>query len=213
MMTTGQTRATGRWHDGAAMNDLPAGAPRAAGASSTLERLKGAAPMAAAGLAIVTGLVAVSLTSPDSTPSGASTLETPPAATAPPQPAAGQPQASGPGPAVPGVAFDQAPGAGPPAMGVELVVKFKDDGRIKDIVDAFWRDPASARSRFEAFRAGKAEFSGLTLERVTYSNELVLVSTDAGLRLPAMREIAAKVSGHPDVAYAEPNMTAQPGAR
>lgn len=98
-------------------------------------------------------------------------------------------------------------------MGVELVVKFKDDGRIKDIVDAFWRDPASARTRFEAFRAGKAEFSGLTLERVTYSNELVLVSTDAGLRLPAMREIAAKVSGHPDVAYAEPNMTAQPGAR
>jgi hypothetical protein len=85
------------------------------------------------------------------------------------------------------VQFDQPPpGAGPQRV-VELVVKFKDDAKIKPILDSFWTDPATAKTRFEAWKASRPEFAGLKLDRVTYSNELVLVHADASAantRLP-----------------------------
>jgi hypothetical protein len=99
---------------------------------------------------------------------------------------------------------------------MEIVVKFKDDGKVKDIIDAFWRDPASARAKFDALKARRPEFAGLKLDRVTYSNELVLVdgsATPADQRLPAMRAIAAKLKDVTDISYAEPNMTAHPGGQ
>jgi hypothetical protein len=183
-----------------------------------VERLKGAAPAGAAGLAIVAGLVAWSLTSnapPSSAPDSVSSSESssiPPAAAAPVETASTSP--AQPGAPLPGVAFDQAPATSPPAMGMEIVVKFKDDAKVKDMIDAFWRDPAAAKQRFEAFKSGKPEFSDLKLDRVTYSNELVLIDAQGGAaRLPAMREIAARLNSLPDVSYAEPNMTAQPGTR
>lgn len=197
--------------------------------TDVLQRLKGAAPAGAAGLAIVAGLVAVSLTSrspgPATIPAPVSTSSamtgTPPSAGQsvgqPSDPAQTTGQTTGqasPGPGLPGVAFDQSPAATRPAMGMEIVVKFKDDAKVKDMIDAFWRDPAAAKQRFETFKAGKPEFAGLKLDRVTYSNELVLIDTQAGeARLPAMREIAARLNGLPDVSYAEPNLTAQPGTR
>lgn len=123
-----------------------------------------------------------------------------------------QPGQPGPG-AMPGVANDQTPGAGPD-MGVEIVVKFRDDAKVKDIIDAYWKDAASARRKFETFKAGRPEFATLTLDRVTYSNELVLVPSApvaAAERMPAMRALAARISGVADISYAEPNMTAHPG--
>ncbi len=101
-------------------------------------------------------------------------------------------------------------------MGMEIVVKFKDDGKVKDIIDAFWRDQASAKSKFEAWKANRPEFANLKLDRVTYSNELVLVhtaATAADRRLPAMREIAKALGAAADISYAEPNMTAHPGGQ
>ena len=99
---------------------------------------------------------------------------------------------------------------------MEIVVKFKDDRKVKDIVDAFWKDQVSARAKFDAFKASRPEFASLKLDRVTYSNELVLVH-DGGAppatRLAAMREMAAKLKSVSDVSYAEPNMTAQPGGQ
>lgn len=213
-MMLGQARAGGRWNDETnAMTDPPVGASGAGDAPSPLSRFKGSAPAAAAGFAIVASLVGASLLASRET---STVAPQPPPATSEDSGAAfpqTAPQAGGPGSSLPGAAFDQAPGAAPPAMAMEIVVKFKDDAKIKDIVDAFWRDQGSARSRFENFKAGKTEFSGLRLERVTYSNELVLVTESSSAGLPAMREVASRLASHPDVAYAEPNMTAQPGGR
>ncbi len=99
---------------------------------------------------------------------------------------------------------------------MEIVVKFKDDAKVKDIIDAFWKDQASARAKFEALKARRPEFANLRLDRVTYSNELVLVH-EGGLpsdqRLAAMRATAAKLKNMGDISYAEPNMTAHPGGQ
>lgn len=107
-------------------------------------------------------------------------------------------------------------GAGAVQTGVEIVVKFKNDGAVKDIIDAFWRDQASAKTRFDAWKASRPDFAGLKLDRVTYSNELVLVhdgSVPAPQRSAAMRTIAARLGANSEVSYAEPNMTAHPGGQ
>jgi hypothetical protein len=175
-----------------------------------LNRLKAAAPVGAAALAVVAAIAAGSLLS--SSPTSPLPADSPPQA---PVASTANPTAPPPGGAIPGVAFDQAPG-GATQVGMEIVVKFKDDGKIKDIVDAFWKDQASARTRFNAFKAGRPEFANLKLDRVTYSGELVLVH-DGGAppdqRLAAMRTIAAKLKNVGDISYAEPNMTAHPGGQ
>ena len=166
-----------------------------------------AAPVAAGALGVVAVIIgATVLSSPSETNAPAGIR--PSAAVAPAEP----PQAGG---VLPGVAFDQ-PTPGSVKMGMEIVVKFKDDGKVKDIIDAFWRDQGSAKAKFEAWKAGRPEFASLKLDRVTYSNELVLVHDGSGpadMRLPAMREIARKLGNLADISYAEPNMTAQPGGQ
>ena len=192
-----------------------------------MNRLKAAAPAGAAALAIVAAIAGGSLlagqpTQPSSPLSSVTTAPTsgapvPAGATpAPVDPVVGpQSVAPQPGGAIPGVAFDQAPGA-QPQMDMEIVVKFKDDAKVKDIIDAFWKDQASARSKFDAFKARRPEFANLKLDRVTYSNELVLVHEGGATpdqRLSAMRAMAAKLKSVSDISYAEPNMTAHPGGR
>ena len=120
-----------------------------------------------------------------------------------------------PGAAVPGVQFAQgAPGA-LPAEAIEIVVKFKDDAKVKDIVDTYWKNSAAAKTKFETFKKGRPEMADTVLDRVTYSNELVLVHKGGGAssaqRLAAMRDIAKRLGAASDISYAEPNMTAHPG--
>ena len=181
------------------------------GAPPGESRFKGAAPVAAGALGIVAAVLGVvSLTGPEAPAPVPAQIEAPLEA-----PAANPAPAPEPGGALPGVQFDQAPGAAV-NMGLEIVVKFKDDAKVKGIIDAFWRDQASGRAKFEAWKAGRPEFDSLKLDRVTYSNELVLVhtgATTADARLPAMREIAKKLAGAADISYAEPNMTAHPGGQ
>ena len=178
------------------------------GAPPGENRFKGAAPVAAGGLGIVAAIIGVvALTGPEAPAPASTPFEAPLSANPPAAPE--------PGSSIPGVQFDQAPG-GAVNMGMEIVVKFKDDGKVKDIIDAFWRDQGSARTKFEAWKSGRPEFASLKLDRVTYSNELVLVhtgATAADTRLPAMREIAKKLAGVADISYAEPNMTAHPGGQ
>ena len=171
-------------------------------------RFKEALPAGLAALAVVAAAVGGSLLAGNNSPEAPAV--SPPAATSDATPSAPQPGSS-----IPGVAFDQAPG-GAVVQGMEIVVKFKDDKKVKDIVDAFWKDQGSARARFDAFKASRPEFANLKLDRVTYSNELVLVhdgSAPAASRLAAMREVAARLKGVGDISYAEPNMTAQPGGQ
>jgi hypothetical protein len=167
-------------------------------------RLKAAAPAIGAG-ALVASILAVSLaTGIEKEGERAQT-----AAVQPIPAAAGSPQPGG----LPGVAFDQGvPGAPNVQMGVEIVVKFKDDAKVKDIIDAFWKDQADARKRFETFRSRNPAFAGLKLDRVTYSNELVL--TGSGAEAPAaLRALANKLGALPEISYAEPNATAHPGGQ
>ena len=96
---------------------------------------------------------------------------------------------------------------------VAVVVKFKDDSKVKHIIDAFWRSPEVAKARFHAFKQGRPEMSAATLAHVTYSNELVLTyvfhaATEAQ-RLAEGRAIAAKLAALPDIAYAEPDLSFQ----
>jgi hypothetical protein len=123
----------------------------------------------------------------------------------------------GAGPALPGIQFDQAgASASKPALGAEIVVKFKDDKKVQDLVDTFWKDAPSARKKFEAFKAGRPEFAGVKLDRVTYSNELVLVpvvDVAADKRVSQVRDLASKMGKAADISYAEPNVTAKPGGR
>lgn len=178
-----------------------------------MSRLKAAAPAGAAALAIVAAIAGGSLlanqpTMPAPIPA--------PATTETPRTSAQANSAPQPGSAIPGIAFDQVPGARPAQMDMEIVVKFKDDAKVKDIVDAFWKDQASAQTKFEAFKARRPEFANLRLDRVTYSNELVLVhdgGAPADQRLTAMRAVAAKLKNVGDISYAEPNMTAHPGGQ
>ncbi len=184
----------------------------AGGTNRLADRFKEAAPVAAAVLAVTVLITGVTLLT--------DTQETPPLApgtsvaanVARESPA----QTSQPGTAAPGVAFDQAPASGVRQMDMEIVVKFKDDAKVKDIVDAFWRDAGSAREKFDAFKARRPEFAGLKLDRVTYSNELVLVQ-DGGApseqRLTAMRALAKQIMDAADISYAEPNLMAQPGGQ
>lgn len=145
---------------------------------------------------------------------GPAPLPIDPAANPPPMssPMTAAPAPPKPGSAIPGVAFDQAPPAGV-TQSMEIVVKFKDDEKVKEIVDAFWKDKASAAAKFDALKARRPEFANLKLDRVTYSNELVLVhdGKTPAIQLGAMRDLAAKLGKSADISYAEPNLTAHPG--
>jgi hypothetical protein len=190
----------------------PAGRQGVANAQEVTNHFKAAAPAGAAAFAIVAAIAGASLMTRDP----ADVTEVAVTADAPLDAAPAAAPEPGPGQALPGVAFDQVPGGGPLAMDIEIVVKFKDDAKVKGIIEAFWRDQDSGRARFEAFKAGRPEFAGLKLDRVTYSNELVLThagDAPAGRRLAVMRELAARLKSVSDISYAEPNMTAQPGGQ
>jgi hypothetical protein len=207
------------------------------GAPDHAAPFKEAAPMAAAALAVVAAIVGGALLSAQPGPPPGPAMVTETSGTTAPSPGSNpeldQPRASTAAtpidpaahPAPPGapdpverlatIQFDQVTPA-LPAQGIEIVVKFKDDKKVKDIVDAFWKDQPSARAKFEAFKQGRPEFADLKLDRVTYSNELVLVhqpSAPPAQRLAAMRDIALKLKNVADISYAEPNLTAQPGGQ
>jgi hypothetical protein len=201
----------------------------AVGEAGPTNRIKQVAPFAGAAVAIIASVAAVVISSNDDEagPSSApepvemAAIETPAASAGTPDLQTPVPQAPQARSAIPGVAQAPAsnipvtPGAAP-QMGMEIVVKFKDDAKVKDIIDAFWKDQASARAKFDALKARRPEFANLRLDRVTYSNELVLVddgSAPAAQRLTAMRGVAAKLKDVSDISYAEPNMTAHPGGK
>jgi|JI7StandDraft_1071085.scaffolds.fasta_scaffold00994_11 hypothetical protein len=172
------------------------------------QRLKSAAPAAGA-IGIISAIVVGALVA-TSPPGG----EAPPAGEPPPSAANATPPIS---PGNASVQFDQPPpGAGPQRV-VELVVKFKDDAKIKPILDSFWTDPATAKTRFEAWKANRPEFARLKLDRVTYSNELVLVldgGVPAAERVAAIRDIVKALGAASDISYAEQQATmAQPGGQ
>src|SRR5262245_37297510 len=100
-------------------------------------RFKAAAPMAAAGLAVVAAIAGGTLLA-----SRPKTSEIPKKVLAKSDPAPQLPAPGGGGLA--SVQFDQTTPGRPAgaAQDMEIVVKFKDDSKVKDIIDAFWKDQA-----------------------------------------------------------------------
>jgi hypothetical protein len=98
---------------------------------------------------------------------------------------------------------------------VEMVVKFKDDAKVRDIVDAFWKDPKAAKAKFDRFKLGRPEMIDATLDRVTYSNELILIYPCAAEsksgHAAATKEIVRRLLASPDISYAEPDTAVQIG--
>lgn len=197
-----------------AVSDAPRAGNEGAGHESAGHdgnRFKAAGPTAAA-IGIITSIIGVSLLA--NSPQDPQQPAPLPSAIAAP-PTAALPPSAAPEPGLPGIQFNQ-PGAAATQMGMEIVVKFKDDAKVKDIIDAFWKDQSSAKTKFDAWKANRPEFAKLKLDRVSYSNELVLVhdgSGPAAEQLAAMKTIAAKLGSVADVSYAEPNMTAHPGGQ
>ncbi len=188
----------------------------AQGAGHETNGFKAAGPTAAA-IGIITSIIGVSLlASSPQNPDQSSGTPAPISSVIASPSGAALPPAAAPEPGLPGIQFNQPGAAASMQMGMEIVVKFKDDGKMKDIIDTFWRDKTSAQVKFDAWKANRPEFAKLKLDRVTYSNELVLVhdgSVPAPEQLTAMKTIAAKLGSVADVSYAEPNMTAHPGGQ
>jgi hypothetical protein len=96
---------------------------------------------------------------------------------------------------------------------VEIVVKFKDDARVKDIIDTFWKNPQASKEKFDPFKRNRPEMAAASLARVTYSGELVLAypfkTETKAQRLTEARDIAARLATSADIVYAEPDLTFQ----
>ncbi|WP_018997262.1 hypothetical protein [Hirschia maritima] len=102
---------------------------------------------------------------------------------------------------------------GPPP---EIVIKLKDKDEADRICDMFWKDEEAGRKEFDKAFKNKPELANLRLKRVTYSNEFVVDIIPTLDKPPSdIKPLYAKAVKHlsklPNVAYAEPNATAQPG--
>jgi len=99
------------------------------------------------------------------------------------------------------------------AAPLEVTVKFKDQADIAGVIKTFWTDPSSARNAFDRLKTGRPALSGATLDRVTYSDELVLhFACDAACaqrRPEEIRKLVVAVSAMPEVVYAEADMRVQ----
>lgn len=87
-----------------------------------------------------------------------------------------------------------------------IIVKFRNEPEIADLGKTFRKDPEGTRAKFRAWAADKPALRGLTLERASYSGELVL--TGSGSR--DMKEVIASIEAMDNVAYVEPDYSAQP---
>lgn len=102
---------------------------------------------------------------------------------------------------------------GPPP---EIVVMLKDAKEADRICDIFWKDKPAGRAEFKVLFSGYPELADLNLKRVTYSNEFVLDLGGDGENISGdMKSEYSKainsLKALPNIAYAEPNATAQPG--
>ena len=90
-----------------------------------------------------------------------------------------------------------------------IIVKFRDEPVIDEIGKTFRKDPDSVRARFSAWASDKPALRGLTLERASYSGELVLTGSGS----PTMDEAISAIEAMDNVAYVEPDYSAQPSKK
>ena len=94
-----------------------------------------------------------------------------------------------------------------PATGqYAIIVKFSGDPVPSELGKTFRKDPEGTRARFNAWAADKPALRGLSLERASYSGELVLIGSGA----PSMKDAIAAIEAMDNVAYVEPDYSARP---
>ena len=94
-----------------------------------------------------------------------------------------------------------------------FIVRFNDEPVLAEIGKTYRRDGDGARAKFERWCTEHAELDGLTLVRASYSGELVigLPHDDPLNRTPA--DVLAALNAMDNLAYAELDAIAHPGAK
>ncbi|WP_300391120.1 hypothetical protein [Henriciella sp.] len=87
-----------------------------------------------------------------------------------------------------------------------IIVKFENEPVTQEIGKTFRKDPEGTRQRFREWAADKPALQGLSLERASYSGELVL--TGSGAR--SVDDVIRGILAMDNVAYAEPDYIAEP---
>lgn len=86
-----------------------------------------------------------------------------------------------------------------------LIVRFRSEPDLDELAKAFRKDPDRARARFLEWAADKPALDGLTLERASYSGELVLTGPGS---MSASDTIAA-IEQMDNVAYVDRDYSAK----
>lgn len=96
---------------------------------------------------------------------------------------------------------------------LEVTLKFTDASVTAGIVKAFWSDPAAAREAFDRLKVKWPAMNPAKLDRVTYSDELVLLfPCDQACslnRTKAGRDLVSTLAAIPGIAYVEAELTVQ----
>ena len=102
-----------------------------------------------------------------------------------------------------------------PVRRADVIVKFRADPAIDQVISTWRRDRASAEAAFAAWAAADPLFSQMTIAGCSYSGELILSKEIGGGVVPAEAEVdtlTEQIRAHSAVAYADPDFTAHPGA-
>ena len=99
------------------------------------------------------------------------------------------------------------------AAPIEVTVSFKDGATAGVIIKTFWRDPVEARRMFDRLKVRWLSMANAGLDRVTYSDELVLHflcdKACSAQRLEVTHTLTSALAALPEVAYAEAEVRVQ----
>ncbi len=96
----------------------------------------------------------------------------------------------------------------------DFIVKFRDTPELDAILRQFRKDEASARQAFARWASTQPGLSGFELTGATYSGEALLrynFREGAAPTRAAVDELMKQLRSAPNVAYCDPDFTAQPG--
>lgn len=97
----------------------------------------------------------------------------------------------------------------------DFIVKFDEDPKVDAIIRQFRKDEASAKQAFENWASTKPGLSGFELTGATYSGEALLryrFNDGTAPSRAAVDEVLKQLRNAPNVAYCDPDFTAQPGS-
>ena len=95
-----------------------------------------------------------------------------------------------------------------------FIVKFRSAPDIEEIIRLYHRDPEAAKAQYDSWKQDHPVFKDTDLVGATYSGEALLsrkFSPGAPADRAAIDEVLNDIREAPNVAYCDPDFTAQPG--